>query len=91
MFIITSQDLADVIIHLHVRGVIVRVITDCENMDLNCSQIEQFRANGIQVRHDKTSFLQHHKFAIIDKKTIVNGSFNWTRQAVTGTQANIMI
>lgn len=91
VFIITNQDLADVLISLHRSGIIVRIITDCENMDLNCSQIEQFRENGIQVRHDKTSNLMHHKFAIIDKKIIVNGSFNWTKQAVTGNQENIII
>ena len=51
VFIITSQDIAHVLIDAHKRGVVVRVITDCENMDLNCSQIEQFRANGIQVQH----------------------------------------
>ena len=91
VFIITSQDLSDVLIKLHKRGVIIRIITDYERMDLNISQIEQFREVGIQVRHDKTSFLMHHKFAIIDDRTLINGSFNWTNQAIIGNQENLII
>lgn len=91
VFIITSQDLADVILKKNDEGVIVRVVTDCEKMDLNYSQIEQFRASGIQVRHDKTSYLMHHKFAIVDSQLLINGSFNWTRQAIMGNRENLLI
>ncbi len=33
----------------------------------------------------------HNKFAIIDGKYLVNGSFNWTTQAVNYNQENILI
>ena len=91
VFVITSQNLADILIKKHKEGVIVRIVTDCEKMDLNCSQIEQMRSHGIQVRHDKTSYFMHHKFALLDGETLVNGSFNWTRQAITGNQENVII
>jgi len=91
VFMISSQELADVILRIHQSGVVIRVVVDCEKMDLNCSQIEQFRADGIQVRHDKTSYFMHHKFCIIDRHVLINGSFNWTRQAITGNRENLMI
>jgi len=91
VFTISSQDLADILIRKHNEGIIVRIITDYEKMDLNCSQVEQFRSNGIQVRHDKTSYFMHHKYAIIDNQVLINGSFNWTRQAITGNQENLII
>lgn len=91
VFTITSQTLADVLMKKHKAGIVVKVITDCEKMELNCSQIEQMRASGIQVRHDKTSYFMHHKFAIVDKDILINGSFNWTNQAVTGNQENVIL
>jgi cardiolipin hydrolase len=33
----------------------------------------------------------HHKFAVVDGAKLINGSFNWTRQAVLGNQENIVI
>ena len=71
--------------------VVVRVLTDDEQMGTSGSQIEKFRREGIQVRHDLSSFFMHHKFAVIDRKQLLNGSFNWTRQAVTGNRENVMI
>ena len=47
---------------------------------------------GIQVRQNHgSSFLMHHKFAVIDGRYLINGSFNWTRQAVTGNNENVLI
>ena len=46
---------------------------------------------GIPVRIDNSSFFMHHKFALIDSKQLINGSFNWTQKAITGNHENIII
>lgn len=33
----------------------------------------------------------HHKFLIADNEVLVNGSFNWTNQAVMGNSENLII
>lgn len=91
VFTINCRELADATIQLHKSGVVVRVLTDDEQMGSTGSQIEKFRREGIQVRHDLSSFFMHHKFVVIDRKRLVNGSFNWTRQAVTGNRENVVI
>lgn len=52
-----------------------------------CSLID----HGVLVRMDSSANHMHHKFAIIDKKTLVNGSFNWTRSATDYNQENILV
>ena len=91
VFTINCRELADAVIQLHKSGVVVRVLTDDEQMGSTGSQIEKFRREGIQVRHDLSSFFMHHKFVVIDRKRLANGSFNWTRQAVTGNRENVVI
>lgn len=46
---------------------------------------------GIQVRTDNSPYYMHHKFAIIDKKILFTGSFNWTVKAITGNQEDLVI
>ncbi|CAL1280208.1 unnamed protein product [Larinioides sclopetarius] len=33
----------------------------------------------------------HHKFLVADNEVLVNGSFNWTNQAVMGNYENLII
>ncbi|XP_069124175.1 uncharacterized protein [Argopecten irradians] len=91
VFVMTCTDLSDLLIRAHQRGVRVRVITDCEQVDATGSQVWRLRSEGIAVRTDESSFFMHHKFVVIDGETLINGSFNWTRQAITGNQENLLI
>ena len=46
VFVITSPELADMVIQLHHRGVKVRIITDSEQVDAAGSRVGPFRAEG---------------------------------------------
>ena len=50
-----------------------------------------FLSTGIQVRHNESSYLMHHKFLIIDSHVLITGSFNWTRQAIVGNNENLIV
>ncbi|KAG1667056.1 hypothetical protein FOA52_000419 [Chlamydomonas sp. UWO 241] len=91
VFTITCDEIANCVMDLHKRGVKVRVITDDDQSDSQGSDIQKFRNVGIPVKVDHARTHMHHKFAIIDGKILMNGSFNWTRQAVLGNQENVVV
>ena len=91
VFTISDDRLCDAICNAHQRGVAVRILTDNDkSLDLG-SDVEHMAAQGIPVRMDNTEHHMHHKFAIIDRHTLVNGSFNWTRSASDKNHENILV
>jgi phosphatidylserine/phosphatidylglycerophosphate/cardiolipin synthase-like enzyme len=91
VFTISENRLSDVIIAAHKRGVVVRVITDNDKSLDEGSDIEALMREGINVRMDDTPYHMHHKFALIDGHTLINGSFNWTRSASDYNHENILV
>lgn len=91
IFTFSCKEIGDVLINAHRNGIVVRVITDNEQVSASGSQVERLRRAGIQVRHDFTSYFMHHKFAVVDQGVIVSGSLNWTLQGVCGNQENVVI
>jgi len=91
VFTITCNEIAAAIIAAHRRGVKVRVISDDDQSSTKGSDISELRQCGIPVRLDNSEFHMHHKFALIDQHRLITGSFNWTRQAVTSNQENLVV
>eukprot|EP00301_Raphidiophrys_heterophryoidea_P019632 c4527_g1_i1.p1 GENE.c4527_g1_i1~~c4527_g1_i1.p1 ORF type:complete len:189 (+),score=46.52 c4527_g1_i1:47-613(+) len=91
VFTITHDRIRDAIFRAHQRDVFVRIITDDEKIDALGSDIKAFVEVGIQVRKDSSPAHMHHKFVIVDKKVLMNGSFNWTVTAVQRNDDNVMV
>uniref|UniRef100_K3WAH2 Mitochondrial cardiolipin hydrolase n=1 Tax=Globisporangium ultimum (strain ATCC 200006 / CBS 805.95 / DAOM BR144) TaxID=431595 RepID=K3WAH2_GLOUD len=75
VFTITCDEIADTVLAAHERGVNVRVITDDDQSKGRGSDIQKFI----------------DAFCVIDNKILLNGSFNWSRQAVVGNAENLVI
>ena len=91
MLTIASRELGDILISTHQAGVIVRVVTNDEQLMFSGTQVNRLRRVGIQVRVDTTAFLMHHKFVVVDGELLMSGSLNWTTQALCGNQENIIV
>jgi len=92
VFTITCNEIADTIIECIRNGVAVRLITDDAQMDSNGSDVHALARAGAMTRHDNNmSSHMHNKFAVIDRSTLLNGSFNWTRSAVLSNRENVVI
>lgn len=91
VFTITDDRVSRPIIEAHDRGVAVRIITDDDKSYDRGSDIERFERAGIQVRVDGSEAHMHHKFAVFDRRTLVTGSYNWTRSAAEYNRENIIV
>lgn len=87
-----QDDLVHALEAAHKRGVAVRVITDDEQERAAGSCVQRLRDCGIPVRADvSTRMLMHHKFVVVDRKTLLDGSFNWTRGSIHGNNENVIV
>ena len=99
MYIFSNQELADVLISAHRKGVKVRVLLDGSEDEYFYSQGRYLSGKGVQVRVDRSHMLfpgesqgiMHNKFAIVDNNTVITGSYNWTNAAEINNDENIII
>jgi phosphatidylserine/phosphatidylglycerophosphate/cardiolipin synthase-like enzyme len=91
VFTITDDRLSDALIDAHRRGVAVRIVSDDAKADDPGSDVDRLEQAGIAVRFDRSPFHMHHKFAVFDGTTLLNGSYNWTRGAARDNQENLTI
>ena len=91
MFTLTHDGLADALFAAHQRGCRVRVLTDGRQAKCTGADAQRLREAGIAVRLDSSFYAFHHKFAIVDGRTLLNGSFNWTAQAASGNHESVVI
>jgi mitochondrial cardiolipin hydrolase len=91
VFTITDDRVSQEILDAHRRQVSVRIVTDNQKAEDLGSDIERFEAAGIPVRVDRSAFHMHHKFAIVDAKTLLTGSYNWTRGAARDNEENLIV
>jgi phosphatidylserine/phosphatidylglycerophosphate/cardiolipin synthase-like enzyme len=68
--------LRDALINAHRRGVVVRMVTESDNMDEQ--EVQEIKEAGIKVLGDRQEGLMHDKFVIIDRSDVWTGSMNFT-------------
>mmetsp|Transcript_1415 Transcript_1415/g.1876 ORF Transcript_1415/g.1876 Transcript_1415/m.1876 type:complete len:325 (-) Transcript_1415:65-1039(-) len=91
VFTITDDRISNIIEDLFREGIKIRIITDNDTSLQEGSDIQKFKDVGIPVKMDKSAAHMHHKFAVLDNALLVNGSFNWTRQASLLNNENVMV
>lgn len=91
VFTITDNRVADAVLQAAKRGVRVRVITDDMKSGDRGSDIERLERAGVPVRMDRSQAHMHNKFAILDGRTVLTGSYNWTRSAARENQENLVV
>ncbi len=70
------QSVADALLEAHWNGVLVRLVTDSDNVEEPV--VRQLRSAGIGVVEDGRDAIMHDKFVVIDKRVVWTGSWNLT-------------
>ena len=90
VYTITDNDVANAILKAKNTRVKVRLITDLEKVDALGSDIRYLEKNGIFVKVNDGDAFMHHKFAIFDKRSLITGSYNWTKGAANRNSENFI-
>lgn len=101
VYAFTSDDLAGALIQAKKRGVAVQVVVDREFDRTNETSKGKFLdAQKIPVRRvsgttstvgDKDPGLMHQKFAVVDRRVVFTGSYNWTHSAEKRNDENLLV
>jgi len=91
MYIFTDREIALPLIKARERGVKVRLYLDKDQVDYKYSQSRFLVQNGIKTRISSNKYIMHNKFAIIDNRILLTGSYNWTFSANNRNDENLMV
>jgi phosphatidylserine/phosphatidylglycerophosphate/cardiolipin synthase-like enzyme len=101
VYAFTSDDLAGALVQAKKRGVSVQVIIDREFDAANenskgkyfdAQRIPLRRVSGLKMKaQEKDAGLMHQKFAVIDRKIVFTGSYNWTHSAESFNDENLLL
>lgn len=87
----TSAQIAKALVDAHKRGVKVVVILDKSNKTANYSSADFVAHAGIETFIDAKHAIAHNKIMVIDSKTVLTGSFNFTKAAEENNAENLLV
>jgi phosphatidylserine/phosphatidylglycerophosphate/cardiolipin synthase-like enzyme len=100
VYAFTNDELARAVAQARKRGVSVQIVLDREfdaandksqGRFLEGQKISLKRISGMKPAvPEKEPGLMHQKFAVIDRKIIFTGSYNWTRSADNANDENLL-
>ena len=92
IYTFTDMHIADYLVEAKVRGIDVRVIVDGEQVKLPEMKavIAVLRKNDIPVEKSIHRGIMHRKESVIDGRTVLTGSFNYTKAAETVNDENMV-
>jgi len=90
-FIFTSDEIADAMLERARAGVVVQGVMESRNAEREYSQYKRLLAEVHDVLLDGNPYIMHHKVIIIDDKTVILGSYNFTASAEEKNDENLLI
>jgi len=90
-FSFTSKPIAEAIADRMKDGVQVRGVVEARNAASKESMDDYLRQHGADVHPDTNEYNLHDKVMILDGKTVITGSYNFSKSAETKNDENVLI
>jgi phosphatidylserine/phosphatidylglycerophosphate/cardiolipin synthase-like enzyme len=87
----TSAPIAKALVDAERRGVKVKVILDKSQRSQKYTEADFIQRTGIPTWIDAKHAIAHNKIMIIDSKTVLTGSFNFTKAAEEENAENLVV
>ena len=87
----TSAPIAKALVDAHRRGIKAQVILDHSQRTEKYSEADFLQHSGIPTLIDAQHAIAHNKVMVIDSRTLITGSFNFTNQAEAENAENLLI
>ena len=87
----TSKKIAKALLDAHKRGVHIEIILDSTNRSKKYSAGDFTAHAGIPTFIDSEHAIAHNKVMVIDRDTVITGSFNFTNAAENNNAENLLI
>ena len=84
----TSKNIASALIEAQNRGILPRIIIDSLQSKSKYAMDEFLKQNNIETRIMPSTM--HNKFVVIDNSLVITGSYNWTENANSKNNENIV-
>ena len=78
MYYLTSREIAQELVKAKERNIKVRIVLDQSQETQTYSKSRYLIKRGFEVKYHVGAGIMHNKFAVIDGKVLITGSFNWT-------------
>jgi phosphatidylserine/phosphatidylglycerophosphate/cardiolipin synthase-like enzyme len=87
----SSKPITEALVAAKTRGVQVTVLLDKSNESEPYSDLPQFLEHGLAPLIDAHHAIAHNKVMVIDRATVITGSFNFTHQAEAENAENLLV
>jgi phosphatidylserine/phosphatidylglycerophosphate/cardiolipin synthase-like enzyme len=90
-FSFTSDRIGETVIRKHDEGLDVKGIFERSGTGSRYSEYVKMKIEGVPVKLDRNWNSMHHKVFIIDERTVITGSYNFSRNANRNNDENILV
>jgi phosphatidylserine/phosphatidylglycerophosphate/cardiolipin synthase-like enzyme len=87
----TSRPIAQALVEAKLRGVHIDIVLDHSNEHEPYSDLHFFLEQGVVPLIDPHHAIAHNKVMVIDGRTVVTGSFNFTQHAESDNAENLLV